>query len=315
MLKARKIAPQIILSALLCLVLSLLLAPSASAKIYRWVDENGQLHFSDSEQNIPAHIRNKTKEYKPDPSSLTITDDRTQPSTSASENMSEGSPPDLAAGSISIPYTAREGTANRVIIDIAFNGSITVPILLDTGSPGLVISNRLANRLGLFDRDGSQLMVLVSGIGGRQVAARTIIDKISIASIEEQFIPAHIVPDMSDAYEGLIGMDILSSYTLTIDSANQRLLAKTNPSVKNLPGGRSRSWWQTNFREFSYYTEFWAQQAELIKKSDSPYASRVPSELERLKNFISQQQNEAQNLYNQLERYARWKSVPRHWRR
>lgn len=289
-------------------------AGTAAGKIYRWVDENGQLHFSDSEQNIPEHIRAKTKEYKPDPASLSITNDRSAPATPArTERAANNSP--QPAGSISIPYTAKEGTANRVIIDIRFNGAVTVPIMVDTGSPGLVLSDSLANRLGLFDRDGSRLLVLISGIGGQQAAARTIVDKISIGGITEEFIPAHIVADMADAYEGLIGMDILSGYTLTIDSANQRLLANPIPARQDLPGGRNRSWWQSNFREFSYYTEFWEEQAKLMSKSDSPYSRLVSSELEQLKRFISHQQNEAQNLYNQLERYARWKSVPRHWRR
>lgn len=312
---AGKKVSQIFLPAFLCLTLCLLLTPTASAKIYRWVDEKGQLHFSDSEQNVPEHIRDKTKEYKPDPTGLTITDAPATPASSIREDISVDTSPAALAGTISIPYTAKEGTANRVIVDINFNDSITVPILVDTGSPGLVLSNSLANRLGLFDRDGSQLMVLISGIGGSQTAARTIVDKISFASINEEFIPAHIVPDMSDAYAGLIGMDILSNYTLTIDSANQRLLANAIPTVKKLPGGHNRSWWQRNFREFGYYTEFWEAQAKLLGKSGSPYSRLVPSELKRLKSFMAHQQSEAQDLYNRLERYARWKSVPRHWRR
>ena len=304
---------RLILFSILIAGLSLSITSIATGKIYRWVDENGRLHFSDSPRNIPEEKRGASKEYKLNSSSLTITSE--SGNSPASEKSTSPTKKPAPEGTISIPYTAKEGSANRIIIDISFNGSRPVPIMVDTGSPGLIITSSLASDLGLFDQDGSQLLVLISGIGGRQIAARTIIDKLAIGGITEKFVPAHIVPDMSDAYQGLIGMDILSSYTLTIDSINKRLIAKAVPQVKDLPGGRSQAWWQTTFREFGYYSNLWKDQAELIGKTDSPYYRLATSEVERLKSFIQHQQNESQNLYNRLERYARWQSVPKHWRR
>lgn len=304
---------RVILTTIFTICLCLTIISVASGKIYRWVDEKGQLHFSDSPQNVPAEIRDKTKEYKPDSSSISIATNGMEydkPNRSVAEPATG-----RATDQISIPFTDKEGSASRVIIDVTFNDTVTVPILLDTGSPGLIITNELANRLGLFDQDGSQLMVLISGIGGEQSAARTIIDKVSIDTITEKFIPAHIVADMSDAYQGLIGMDILSSYTLTIDSANKRLIANLNPAVQDLPGNRSQTWWQSSFQEFTYYNDFWKYHANLISKSNSPYARLAPSDLRRLKSFIQHQKSEAENLYTQLERFARFQSVPRHWRR
>ncbi len=287
----------------------------ASGKIYRWVDENGQTHFSDS-PFYGAEEDPEEQEYQPESSSLNFTDERTSPAgASQSKVTGRTAPEQQTSGSISIPYWAKEGTANRVIIDITFNDSVTVPIMVDTGSPGLVLSNDLANRLGLFDEAGGQLMVIISGIGGQQAAVRTIIEKISIGGISEEFIPAHIVPEMADAYQGLIGMDILAGYRMTIDSARQRLLAEPLPKLENLPGGRDRSWWQATFREFSYYNNFWDEQVEMINWSNSPYSRLPSSQHQRLKKFIEQQQTRAQALYRQLDRYARWQSVPRHWRR
>jgi len=303
---------KLIFPVLLALICCLLTTSPALAKIYRWVDENGQLHFSDSPQNIPEELRDQTKAFEPDPSGLTIT-----PAGQQTENnpLPESEATEQTEASISIPYISKEQSADRVIINITFNGSVTVPILVDTGSPGLVISNSLASRLGLFDKDGNQLMVLISGIGGQQAAARTIVDTLSIGGVTEEFIPAHIVPEMSSAYLGLIGMDILSGYNLTIDSNNKQLIATKNPEKQNLPGGRSQSWWQANFREFGYYRQFWQDQEQLLRKYDSPYASLTVFELDRLRDFVEQQQQEAQELYERLERFARWRSVPRHWRR
>ena len=44
------------------LALSALLAPTASADIYRWEDESGVIHFTDDPSNIPANYRGKARE-------------------------------------------------------------------------------------------------------------------------------------------------------------------------------------------------------------------------------------------------------------
>ena len=281
-------------------------------QMYRWVDSNGQLHFSNSPQDIPAENRNKNNEYTPDTLSIAISGEN-KDSVDVHTDIRD---PTLSENSISIPYTAREGFASRVIIDVNFNGQVTVPMMVDTGSPGLVISNTLAYQLNLFDDEGGRLMVIISGIGGRKVATKTIIDNLTIGGITEKFIPAHIVSGMSSGhYSGLIGMDVLSSYTITIDPIQHRLVANLIPSAQNQPAGRNRSWWMANFREFGFYSEYWKQQEELIGKSGSPYARLAGSEQKKVKAFILQQKAKADELYNQLERHARFNSVPRHWRR
>ncbi len=285
----------------------------ASGQMYRWVDENGQLNFSNSPQDVPAEVRNKNNEYKPSSSSITISP-KNKESAARQSDLSRNK--STNQNSITIPYTAKEGLANRVIIDVTFNGQVTVPMMVDTGSPGLVISNRLADQLNLFDEEGGRLMVVISGIGGQKIATKTIIDKLTLGGITEKFIPAHIVSGMSsNHYHGLIGMDVLSSYTITIDPTQHKLVANLLPSAQNLPAGRSRSWWMANFREFGFYTNYWKQQGDLIGKSDSPYARLSSSEKEKIKKFIQQQKNIAEELFDKLERYARWNSVPRHWRR
>ena len=293
------------------LLLALALAAPATAKIYKWRDADGKLHFSDSPDNVPVEVLNDdSKEYRPDESRVNLVPTAPRPS-SATPTPSESG---TVAGEISIPYVAREGSASRVIVNVTFNGSVTAPILVDTGSPGLVISDDLAERLGLFEKEGSSLMVVISGVGGRQSAVRTIVDKISLGGVSEKFVPAHIVASMSDAYQGLIGMDILSNYRLTIDTANRRLLATANPAAKNLPAGRARTWWESNFREFGFYLKFWEEQASMLSGGDSPYARLTGPRRKKLENFILLQRDEAKHLYQRLDRFARWNSVPRHWR-
>jgi clan AA aspartic protease (TIGR02281 family) len=297
---------------LLCsIIICLFLDVSASADIYRWRDAQGKWHFSDSPQNVPAQLREKAREDQAISGNLNIMS--ASPTFQTEDPQKTQDEETTSEESISIPFTAKEGLADRVIIDITFNNSITAPILVDTGSPGLVLSSDLASALGLIDPDGKNMLVLISGIGGSKVAARAIVDKLSIGTITEKFVPAHIIPQQSTAYKGLIGMDILSQYSLTIDSAARRLIAHKRPPAENRPGGRSRSWWQKNFRELAYYMAFWREQAVLIDQHNSPY-SRLTSSYEQVKSFIQTQQDESRKLHDQLERYARSHSVPRHWR-
>jgi len=49
------------------LVFSTLLAPLASADIYRWEDESGGIHFTDDLSNVPAKFRGKAREIQKTP--------------------------------------------------------------------------------------------------------------------------------------------------------------------------------------------------------------------------------------------------------
>jgi Aspartyl protease/Domain of unknown function (DUF4124) len=297
---------------LLCLLVLCGVWPvtEAAADLYRWRDDQGRWHFSDSPQNVPAQIRQKAREPQTELGNLSIIS--TTPSKTQNKSEQKGA---VSKGEeISIPFIANEGYADRVIINITFNDSVTAPILVDTGSPGLVITSDLATRLGLIDPDGNNLLVLISGIGGREIAAKAIVDKINIGNITETFIPTHIIKPASTAYQGLIGMDILSQYSLTIDSANRRLIAKKLPPSENRPGGHNSRWWQKNFKELIYYMSFWDQQAELIDSHNSPYSS-LTSRYDKVKSFILTQKEESKKLYKRLDRHARRHSVPRHWRR
>lgn len=297
-----------IIPVLLCLMIFCGIWPVAdsSADLYRWRDDQGRWHFSDSPQNVPEQLREKVRETQSESGNLNII------SAPARKSSTVDSP--TTGEELSIPFVANEGYADRVIINITFNNSVTAPILVDTGSPGLVITSDLATRLGLIDPDGNNLLVLISGIGGREVAAKAIVDKITIGNITETFIPTHIIKPASAAYQGLIGMDILSQYSLTIDSANRRLIANKLPPSENRPGGHNNRWWRKNFKELIYYMNFWDQQAELIDRHDSPY-SRLTSSYDRVRSFILTQKGESKKLYERLERHARRHSVPKHWRR
>jgi len=82
------------------LAFSPLLAPPASADIYRWEDESGVIHFTDDSSTIPAKYRRKSREIlktPPEagkPSLSTMGAPPTPPGPSVSPSPSNGESPD-----------------------------------------------------------------------------------------------------------------------------------------------------------------------------------------------------------------------------
>lgn len=283
-------------------------SPTLAAKIYKWKDDQGHTHFTDRMENVPTESRDQLNE-------LEYTQRATNEPADRKETERTVEKEDANNNQFFIPFKSTEGMQSRIIIDVKFNNQVTVPMLFDTGSPSVILSESLASRLGLFDSDRSNLMVFISGIGGEQAAFRTIINKVSIGDITEESIPAHIVPNISSAFDGLIGMNMLSGYNITIDSINKRLVVSPNPAAKGLPAGRDKLWWQRTFQEFRYHKDFWETHAELVRRGKGPYSGMTSSHLEMYEEATKYQAEVAGDLYGKLNQFAKWRVVPMTWRK
>lgn len=208
-----------------------------------------------------------------------------------------------------VTYTAFEGGARRVIIPVQLNGSVTAPMVLDTGSPGMIIFDRLAKRLGIFDKDDAKLLTSAAGIGGETPSVLTIIDSVQVGRAEDKFIPTNIVPSLSDSFDGLIGMDFMVNYAIRIDTARRVVVFEELPDRHNMPGGHDETWWRSNFRNFASRRAEWKQFMASLNTQ-----KMTPERIEILKQFADRQYREADRLFTKLNNYAITNSVPMHWR-
>ena len=204
--------------------------------------------------------------------------------------------------SYEVPFEAYEGTAQRVIVSVTFNDSVTVPMVIDTGAPGLVISAPLAKKLGIFGRDDGMVLTITGGIGGQAPAIRTFVDKVQVGGATDTLIPATVVPAMSRSWEGLIGMDFMSKYSFNIDPVKQVVVFQELSPDPHAPGGRNERWWRGLFKEFHSLRAAW-----------NNYASqgRLNSQT---REFASRQVGEVDKLLSKLDRHASQNSVPQTWR-
>ena len=216
-----------------------------------------------------------------------------------------------------VAYDPYEGSAQRVIINATLNGRVQARLALDTGAPKTIISGALAERLGLMNERAIGVWTQAGGIGGSTPAVSTIIETIRVGDIEEQFFPTMIVPPLSPAFEGLIGMDFLSLFAMHIDPARRLLILEDVPSTSVLYGQRNEHWWRSNFKEFSDLRREWRDYAEdlnqAIESSNITAGGGIEDARLRL-DFARRQAREADRLFNELNRRAILNVVPMKWR-
>lgn len=292
-------------------ILILCTVPSVDAsELYQWTDENGVTHFADSLEDVPEKYRDQVKvlgfDQDPEPTARgeTATDDRPADALPASANEPSTDGDGAQLNRFEVPYEAYEGSSSRIIISVTFNNRVTAPMLLDTGAPGMVIFLELAEKLGVFSGNSGTLFTEAAGIGGTQEAILTIVDSVSVGDARDVFVPATVTASVSDAFQGLIGMDFVTNYTISIDSEKQVLVFQETPPKQNSRGGHDEAWWRKTFREFRSASDYWTERARALDgRADTGSA-----------NFVRFQAREAQELLQRLDLFASDNAVPRHWR-
>lgn len=274
----------------------------SAGNLFRWVDEEGVVHMTDTLSQVPPQYRGQV-------------DLRAIEAAGAARLQA---PPDSAGRSAAtepalkhfeVSYQAFEGASRRIIIPVTFNDSVKADLLLDTGSPGLMISPDIAKRLGLLEEEEAQLKVRAAGIGGSAPAVLAVVDSVQVGEARSEFLPALITKIPSSEFEGLVGMDFMANYKITIDINDSVVVFDELPADANKPGGHDEAWWRSNFRKFGQLRDEWAGYIESIDKL--PLTS---SERERRSRIARNQHGQAADLCRKLERYARDNAVPASWR-
>lgn len=290
----------------LVLVLSSFLPTAFAGELIQWTDEKGMINFSDSLENVPPKYRAQAKQEKFKDEKIPERSPANKDCVGTDKHILQrmldtwGEKPKLA--SYEVPFQAYDGTAQRVIVSVTFNGFVTVPMAIDTGAPGLIISPQVAKTLGLPSNEDGKVLSAAGGIGGATLAVRTFIDKVQVGGATDTFIPATIAPSISRSFEGLIGMDFMSKYAVKLDSVKQVVVLEEIAPDPNSPGGHNERWWRSLFKEFHSLRDTW-----------SSYASR-PNVNPKKREFANGQVKEADKLLCKLERHADEYFVPQDWR-
>ena len=118
---------------------------------------------------------------------------------------------------------ARRGYGLRVRL----NDRATVTLLLDTGSSGVTITRKLAEKIGASKLSEQAL----EGVGksGPAVGYKAWVDKVVIGDLEFHDCFVHATPREIAQVDGIIGSDVFAKYLITLDIPRQKLLLEPLP--------------------------------------------------------------------------------------
>ena len=119
----------------------------------------------------------------------------------------------------------RFSTSNgHMVVPVLLNESRNTSLLFDTGASITVLSTELAQSLGLMAAAGKTIRLkTVAADVQAQVAT---LDSITVGGLSRSDFPVAVVDldlDTSGRFEGILGMDFLSNYTIRIDNQANRI--------------------------------------------------------------------------------------------
>ena len=181
-------------------------AAPASAQIYRWTDERGDVRYSQGINSVPPQARGGAV--------MMSTPSQPAPSAPAgSEALTDGGAPDGAAR---IPFTP----GRPIMVNARINGGGTTQLILDTGAQATVISPSALAALGVSYRNAARGSI-------RGVTGETNVLAVRIESVEVEgarFGPLMVISHdagLGSGTDGLLGRDFLDNFVVTIDSASR----------------------------------------------------------------------------------------------
>jgi hypothetical protein len=183
-----------------------LLFPALSvAQIYRWQDERGIVHYTNTLERVPESYRSQLGPLPP--------------ASASPARPAEIAPLPVAPAlaSARIPYTP----GAPILVSASIGGSGPITLILDTGADRTLVAPQALSRLGISTADAPRAEIRsVTGTGQGLV--------VQVGSVEvgeAKVGPLRIIVHDADlkTADGLLGRDFLEHFTVTID-AKERLV-------------------------------------------------------------------------------------------
>jgi hypothetical protein len=180
----------------------------ASAQIYRWTDERGEVRFSQGIQSVPPQFRGNAVMMGAPSAPAAPTPASPAPAT---PEPAASSP---AAGVARIPFTPGQ----PIVVSARINGGGNTQLILDTGAQGTLISPTALAALGISYRNA--VRGSIKGVTGDANVLAVRIESIEVegARVGPLMVVSHD-PGLGSGRDGLLGRDFLDNFIVTIDSA------------------------------------------------------------------------------------------------
>ena len=216
------------------LVFLILASPSHSA-VYKWKDDKGKTHFTDSLSKIPPQYREKGKLKN------------LKGETVKSSDFSGLS---LSKKGVTHVIEAKQAPGDHYVVEVVINGSVTANLMVDTGATMVVLSDRLGRRLGVHSN--SDLPTIgMNTAGGKVEAPLFVLDSLKMGSAEVLNVETTTNPYMGEM-DGLLGMSFLGEFKVEMDRQNGKLTLKPlGDPGDELWEGKNQTWWKKKYKTYT----------------------------------------------------------------
>ena len=171
---------------------------ASAIEFYRWVDQNGVIHFTDNLHNIPEQQRAKVGRIQ-----------------AYESPRSQQPPPSLPLTKASVPF---EKQGQVVIVEATLNNKTAAKFIVDTGASYTMISSATARELSIDAGQNGQTVPFQTANGLIQ-APLISLQSIIVGGMEINNLTAaihDIIPDARVA--GLLGLNFLTNFRMDIDT-------------------------------------------------------------------------------------------------
>lgn len=280
------------------LAASLWVAAPTAAEIYKWVDENGQMHFTTDLTQVPPSQRRESERGA---------EARAESDTVQFHSNVPGQPPasrrnvrSLRGGrktyTVQVPPGA---TSMHVMVEL--NDRVTAPFIIDTGASDVVLPKHVADELGIEPGPDALRMQYrtANGIIESPVVS---LDSVNLGGARVEDVLASI----SDTLRvGLLGLTYFNHFQYEIDAARGLVHLTPNGVVETgaVRGGRSEAQWRSTFGHLRKRMESVQEEIE-----------RTPTSRSRKLESLEDQRGRLLDQLSRLEAEADHARVPYGWR-
>ena len=176
----------------------------AAAQMYRWTDDQGEIHFTEGAESVPLKFRRKA----------VLMGETGQPVASPPATQAGSAGPSAPPGGARIQFTPGQ----KIMVDARLNGRGPARLILDTGATSTLINPLVLSALGVSFQSAQPARG--RGIGGTVDAFTVRVDSIDVGGARHG--PVRVFAHdggLGLDVVGLLGRDFLDNFSITIDNA------------------------------------------------------------------------------------------------
>jgi hypothetical protein len=169
----------------------------AGAQLYRWVDGDGVVRFTNDLATIPPARRGGAQDI----------------------GSPQARPPDAPAPPATAPVIMTFTPGGPIHAPVVLNG-VAATLLVDTGAYRTLITPAALARAGVDPGQGR--LVAIAGVTGQAQAREVVVPRLEVGgtALGPLSVIAHGIS--TAGIDGLLGRDVLDAFTLTVDPAAGR---------------------------------------------------------------------------------------------